>query len=60
IVSMAPNCKTGSEVVWLGQWKWDSAKKEAYRKPQSGYLTSEQKDKYGGKCFLTKLSDSMS
>lgn len=59
IVSMAPNCKTGSEVVWLGQWKWDSAKKEAYRKPQSGYLTSEQKDKYGGKCFLTKLSDSM-
>ncbi len=59
IVSMAPNCKTGSELVWLGQWKWDSAKKEAYRKPQSGYLTSEQKDKYGGKCFLTKLSDSM-
>ncbi len=59
IVSMAPNCKTGSELVWLGQWTWDASKKEASRKPATGYLTSEQKDKYGGKCFLTKLSDSM-
>ncbi|MDE0802868.1 MAG: ABC transporter substrate-binding protein [Acidimicrobiales bacterium] len=59
IISMAPNCKTGSEVVWIGQWKWDSAKKEATRTPATGYFTSDQKEKYGGKCFLTKVSDQL-
>jgi len=59
IISMAPNCKTGSEVVWIAQWKWDPAKKEAVRTPATGYFTSDQKDKYGGKCFLTKISDEL-
>lgn len=59
IVSMAPNCKTGSEVVWIAQWKWDADKKEAVRTPATGYFTSDQKDKYGGKCFLTKISDQL-
>lgn len=59
IISMAPNCKTGSEVVWIGQWKWDSANKEAVRTPATGYFTSDQKEKYGGKCFLTKVSDQL-
>jgi ABC-type branched-subunit amino acid transport system substrate-binding protein len=59
IISMAPNCKTGSELVWIAQWKWDAAKKEAVRTPMGGYFTSDQKDRYGGKCFLTKISDSL-
>ncbi|HEX5367368.1 MAG TPA: ABC transporter substrate-binding protein [Acidimicrobiales bacterium] len=57
IVSMAPDCKTGSEAVWIGQWKWDPKTQSASRKPQGGYFTSPQKEKFGGKCFLTKLSD---
>ena len=59
IISMAPNCKTGSEVVWIGRWRWDAANKQAVREPETGYFTSNQKDRYGGKCFLTKLSDEM-
>lgn len=59
IISMAPNCKTGSEVVWIAQWQWDAEKKEAVRTPATGYFTSDQKDKYGGKCFLTKISDEL-
>ncbi len=59
IISMAPDCKTGSEVVWLGRWHWDAANKLAVRVPETGYFTSDQKDRYGGKCFLTKLSDQM-
>ena len=47
---MAPNCKTGSEVVWIAQWQWDADKKEAFRTPATGYFTSDQKEKYGGKC----------
>lgn len=57
IISMAPNCKTGSEAVWAGQWHYDAATKTASRKPTGGYFTSPQKQKSGGKCFLTKLSD---
>jgi ABC-type branched-subunit amino acid transport system substrate-binding protein len=57
IISMAPNCKTGSEVVWIGQWKWDAAKREATRTPATGYFTTPWKKDYGGDCFLTKLSD---
>jgi ABC-type branched-subunit amino acid transport system substrate-binding protein len=59
VISMAPNCKTGSEVVWIGQWHWDSTKNEATRVPDTGYFSSDQKDRYGGKCFLTKISDSL-
>ncbi len=57
VISMKPDCKTGSEVVWIGQWTYDEATKTASRKPRGGYFTSPQKDKFGGKCFLTKLSD---
>lgn len=57
IVSMAPDCKTGSEEVWIGQWVWDDATKTASRKPAGGYFTSPQKEEFGGKCFLTELSD---
>lgn len=59
VISMAPNCKTGSEMVWIGQWHWDSSKNEATRVPDTGYFSSDQKDRYGGKCFLTKISDSL-
>lgn len=59
IISMAPNCKTGSELVWIAQWKWDAAKKQAVRTPNGSYFTSDQKDRYGGKCFLTKVSDQL-
>ena len=58
VLSMAPNCKTGSEVVWIGRWRWNAQKEEAERQPETGYFTSDQKEKFGGKCFLTKLSDS--
>jgi ABC-type branched-subunit amino acid transport system substrate-binding protein len=58
IISMAPNCKTGSEVVWIARWKWNAQKEEAERTPETGYFTSDQKEKFGGKCFLTKISDS--
>jgi ABC-type branched-subunit amino acid transport system substrate-binding protein len=59
IISMAPNCKTGSELVWIAQWKWDAEKKEAVRTPATGYFTSPDKEKFGGKCFLTKISDEL-
>lgn len=55
--SMAPDCKTGSEVVWIAQWKWDAANKEATRTPATDYFGSPDKDKFGGKCFLTILSN---
>ncbi len=55
--SMAADCKTGSEVVWIAQWKWDATNKEATRTPATDYFTSPDKDKYGGKCFLTILSN---
>jgi branched-chain amino acid transport system substrate-binding protein len=57
IVSMAPDCKTGSEAVWIGQWEWDTETQTASREPQGGYFTSPQKDDFGGTCFLTILSD---
>lgn len=57
IISMAPDCKTGSEAVWIGQWRWDEATQTASRKPAGGYFTSPQKEEFGGKCFLTELSD---
>jgi ABC-type branched-subunit amino acid transport system substrate-binding protein len=57
IKSMAPDCKTGSEEVWIGPWEYDETTKIASRKPAGGYFTSPQKEDFGGKCFLTKLSD---
>lgn len=57
IKSMAPDCKTGSEEVWIGQWEWDEAAGKATRTPATGYFTSPQKEEFGGTCFLTKLSD---
>ncbi|MFP5579799.1 MAG: ABC transporter substrate-binding protein [Acidimicrobiia bacterium] len=57
IKSMAPDCKTGSEEVWIGPWEYDEATKIASRKPVGGYFTSPQKEDFGGKCFLTALSD---
>lgn len=59
ILSMAPTCKTGSELVWVGRWHWDAKKNTAYREPESDFLSSPQKDRYGGKCFLTKISDNL-
>lgn len=55
IISMAPNCKTGSEVVWVGRWHWKDG--HSTRRPETGYITSPYKDRYGGKCMLTKLAD---
>ncbi|HEX4866178.1 MAG TPA: ABC transporter substrate-binding protein [Acidimicrobiales bacterium] len=57
IKSMAPDCKTGSEEVWIGPWEYDEATQTASRKPVGGYFTSPQKEEFGGKCFLTALSD---
>ena len=42
-----------------GAYATQAAKKEAVRTPETGYFTSDQKEKYGGKCFLTKISDEM-
>jgi ABC-type branched-subunit amino acid transport system substrate-binding protein len=57
IISMRPDCKTGSEVVWIGQWHWDPDKREATRTPATGYFSTPYKEQYGGDCFLTRLSD---
>jgi len=57
IKSMAPDCKTGSEEVWIGPWEYDEATSTASRKPAGGYFTSPQKEDFGGRCFLTMLSD---
>lgn len=57
IISMAPTCKTGSELIWIAPWQWDAFTNTAFRKATTKYYTSPQKDKFGGKCFLTKISD---
>lgn len=57
IKSMAPDCKTGSEEVWIGPWEYDEATGIASRTPAGGYFTSPQKEDFGGRCFLTMLSD---
>ena len=57
IRSMAPDCKTGSEEVWIGPWEFDEETKVASRKPVGGYFTSPQKEEFGGTCVLTTLSD---
>ena len=58
IGSMAPTCKTGSELAWFGRWHWDADKRQAARVPETGYHPSDQKEKFGGRCFLTKIADS--
>ncbi len=57
IGSMAPDCKTGSEEVWIAPWEYDEATNTASRTPVGGYFTSPQKEDFGGDCFLTSLSD---
>ena len=57
IISMAPDCKTGSEIVWIAPWEWDDAAGKATRRPATGYFTSPQKEDFGGRCFLTAISD---
>ena len=59
IHAMAPDCKTGSEVVWIGRWHWDAQNKKAVRTPETDYFGSPDKDKYGGKCFLTIISNQL-
>jgi len=56
VISMAPDCKTGSEVVWIAPWEWDAEQEIAVR-TAGDYFTSPQKDAFGGECFLTLLSD---
>lgn len=56
IISMTPDCKTGSELVWIAQWHWDAANQKAVR-TAGDYFTSPQKEAFGGECFLTALSD---
>ncbi len=58
IISMAPDCKTGSELVWFTQWHWDTSGPEPKAVRTAGdYFTSPQKEEFGGECFLTQLSD---
>ncbi len=57
IRSMAPDCKTGSEEVWIGPWTYDTETATASREPVGGYFTSPQKEEFGGDCFLTELAD---
>lgn len=57
IISMRPDCKTGSEVVWIGQWRWNAENREATRTPATGYFSTPYKEQYGGDCFLTRLSN---
>jgi ABC-type branched-subunit amino acid transport system substrate-binding protein len=57
IGSMAPDCKTGSEEVWIGPWEYDEATNIASRTPVGGYFTSPQKEDFGGECFLTEMSN---
>jgi len=56
VISMAPDCKTGSEVIWIAQWVWDETEEIATREA-GPYFTSPQKDQFGGECFLTIISD---
>lgn len=55
IESMAPNCKTGTEAVWVGRWSWDAGNPS--RAPETGYLTSPFRERYGGLCYLANLAE---
>ena len=50
IISMAPDCKTGSELVWIAQWHWHAANQNAVR-TAGDYFTSPQKEAFGGQCI---------
>jgi len=57
IQSMGANCKQGQPAVWLAQWKWDASTNSATRSPQTGWVYPIYANDYGGKCWLTELSD---
>lgn len=59
IISMAPDCKTGSEQVWIGPWEFDEETQTASRTPATDYFSSPQKEEFGGTCFLTQISDDL-
>lgn len=55
IISMAPDCKTGTGTAWFGRWTWESGEPEII--PFTDYIPSPLEEHYGGKCFLTKIAD---
>ncbi len=55
IISMAPNCKTGTGTAWFGTWTWASGQPEII--PFTGYIASPLEEHYGGQCYLTKIAD---
>lgn len=55
ILSLAPDCKTGTGMAWFGRWTWESGEPEII--PLTGYIKSPLEDHYGGKCFLTSIAD---
>ena len=57
IESLAPDCKTGSQAVWVGRWKWDGGNPS--KTPETGYLTSPYRERYGGRCYLTLIAEQL-
>lgn len=57
VQSFAPNCKTGSEYIWETQWKADGD--NWVREPATPWMTTPLREQYGGKCWLTKLADTI-
>lgn len=55
IISMAPDCKTGTGTAWFGRWTWKSGEPEII--PFTKYIPSPLEQHYGGKCYLTKIAD---
>lgn len=57
IGSLRPDCKIGSEYIWVGTWTWKGG--EPALEPVTGYITSDYKERYGGDCLLTKIADDL-
>jgi branched-chain amino acid transport system substrate-binding protein len=55
IISLAPDCKTGTGSAWFGRWTWESGEPEII--PFTGYIPSPLEKHYGGKCYLTEIAD---
>lgn len=55
IGSLSSSCKTGSGMAWLGKWSWNDG--DPVLSPITPYLSSPYAERYGGRCFLTKLAD---
>lgn len=55
IISMAPDCKTGTGTAWFGRWTWESGEPEII--PFTDYIPSPLEEHYGGECFLTEIAD---